>query len=42
MWSDVNLPLCLVCCLHAAAEVAGGAAVPAASCRIPGAAAAGE
>lgn len=44
-WSDVSLPLYSACCLHAAAAAAaavkaGGGAVPAASCRILGVAAA--
>lgn len=47
-WSDVSLPLYSACCLHAAdvaaaaAVKAGGGAVPAASCRTLGVAAAEE
>lgn len=40
-WGDVSIPLYSACCLHAAAAVkAGGGAVPAASCRTLGVAAA--
>lgn len=41
-WSDVSLPLYSACCFHAAAVKAGGGAVPAASCRTLGVAAAEE
>lgn len=45
-WSDVSLPLYSACCLHAAAAAAavkaGGGAVPAASYRTLGVAAAEE
>lgn len=39
---DVSLPLYSACCFHAAAAKAGGGAVPAASCRTLGVAAAEE